>query len=62
GADGKVYLISKGGDACVLAAGDAFRVLSTPKMGEGPCRASISAAGGRLFIRTGKHLYCVAEP
>jgi len=59
GADGKVYLLSEGGDALVLAAGDAFTLLSKIEMGERPSRSTIVAAQGRLFIRTAKALYCV---
>ncbi len=57
--DGKVYVISQNGEVAVLAAGDEFKVLSRIQMGEGPCQASIAIAGGRLFIRTAKSLYCI---
>ena len=59
GADGKVYCISESGDAVVVEAGDQFKVVSRTPMGEGPCRSTIAVAGGRLFIRTAKNLYCV---
>ncbi|MBM4034689.1 MAG: hypothetical protein FJ291_23340 [Planctomycetes bacterium] len=58
-ADGKVYVISQNGEVAVLAAGDQFKVLSRIQMGEGPCTASIAIAGGKLFIRTAKSLYCI---
>jgi outer membrane protein assembly factor BamB len=61
GADGKVYCITEGGQVIVLAAGDEFQVLSRTTLGEGPCRSSIAVAGGRLFIRTARSLYCVAS-
>lgn len=57
--DGKVYVISQNGEAAVLAAGDEFKVLSRTQMGEGPCQASIAIAGGKLFIRTAKSLFCI---
>jgi len=62
-ADGKVYLINHAGDASVLNAADG-KVLATidmddPSGGE-LVRASISIANGRLFIRTTRHLYCIA--
>ena len=60
GADDKIYCITEAGDAVVLAAGDAFKVLAHIKMGEARCRATISAAGGRLFLRTARNLYCIA--
>jgi outer membrane protein assembly factor BamB len=61
GADGKVYCMSDSGHVLVLAAGDQFQVLSRIDMGETPCRSSISAANGHLFIRTGRNLYCVGK-
>jgi len=60
--DGKIYVISQNGEVAVLAAGDQFKVLSRIEMGERPCLASIAIAGGRLFIRTAKGLYCIAQP
>ena len=59
GADGKIYIINRSGDALVLEAGDQFKVLSRIKMGEGPVHSTIAAAGGGLFIRTAKNLYCI---
>lgn len=59
GADGKIYCLSEEGTVVVVSAGDGFEVLGRVPMGEGPCRASVVAAGGDLFIRTAKNLYCV---
>lgn len=61
-ADGKVYVISQNGEVAVLAAGEEFKVLSRIQMGEAPCQASIAIAGGKLFIRTARSLYCVSAP
>jgi len=61
GADGRVYLISEGGDAVVLAAGDEFKLLAKIPMGERRCRATIVAAQGKLFLRTARTLYCLAK-
>ncbi len=59
GADGKVYLISESGETIVLAAGDEYRELARFEMGEKPVRSTIVPAdGGRLLIRTAKHIYC----
>jgi outer membrane protein assembly factor BamB len=73
-ADGKVYCIDQDGNVVVLAArgsgpsrgadgaaGDSFKVLSRVAMGEGKCRSSIVVAGGRLFIRTARGLYCIGK-
>ena len=61
GADGKIYCINRAGQVVVLAAGDKFRILSRISMKGEPCSSSIIAADGRLFIRTGERLYCVAK-
>jgi outer membrane protein assembly factor BamB len=62
GADGKIYCLSENGTVVVLEAGDAFKVLSTIRMGESPVRASIAVSKGQLFIRTAKNLYCIGKP
>ena len=62
GADGKIYLISEGGDALVIAAADEFKLLAKIPMDDRPCRATISAAHRKLFLRTRSKLYCIAAP
>lgn len=62
GADGKIYCVSENGTVVVLDAGPAFKVLSTIRMGEAPVRSCIAVAGGRLFIRTARNLYCIGRP
>lgn len=61
GAEGKIYCINESGTVVVLAAGNEFKVLSTIRMGESPVRSSIAVSDGRLFIRTGKNLYCIGQ-
>ncbi|HUT32924.1 MAG TPA: PQQ-binding-like beta-propeller repeat protein [Planctomycetota bacterium] len=64
GADDKLYTISELREATVLAAGDEFRILHTTKLGatgRAFTRSSIVAAGGRLLVRTGENLYCIAR-
>ena len=61
GADGKVYCISQAGDVVVLQAGDEPKQLASFSMGESPCRSTIAVANGRLFIRSGEKLHCVAD-
>ncbi len=61
GADGKIYCLSEKGSVIVVDAGDDFKILSTIPMGEEPCRASVAAASGQIFIRTGKNLYCIGN-
>lgn len=57
GADGKIYLMNEQGELWVLSAEDG-KVLSTTSLGsEGTARASITAAQGCVFVRTGSKLY-----
>jgi outer membrane protein assembly factor BamB len=58
-ADGRLYLLDNNGDTTVIEAGPQFKVLAKNPLGE-PTQASMAVAGGRLFIRTDKNLYCVA--
>ncbi|MCE5185338.1 MAG: PQQ-binding-like beta-propeller repeat protein [Planctomycetaceae bacterium] len=60
-ADGKIYCISLAGEVVVLAAGDEYELLASIDMDDRLCRSSFSAAGGKLYIRTGSKLYCVGE-
>jgi outer membrane protein assembly factor BamB len=59
GADGKIYCISEGGDYLVLAAGDKFEELYRFSTKASPCRSSIVAANGSVFVRLSFHLLCV---
>ncbi|MHC4699554.1 MAG: outer membrane protein assembly factor BamB family protein, partial [Planctomycetota bacterium] len=61
-ADNKLYCISEGAEAVVLAAGgDEFKILSRIDMGDKPVQASIAIAESRLFIRTANMLYCISR-
>ncbi|MBN1818346.1 MAG: PQQ-binding-like beta-propeller repeat protein [Sedimentisphaerales bacterium] len=61
-ADGKIYIINHEGDAAVVDVADG-KILHKTSMddptGGNVVRASISAAQGRLFIRTTTALFCV---
>ena len=58
GADGRIYLLSMTGEVVVLAAGDEYRELACIRLEESPCRSTIVAANGRLFVRGAKNLFC----
>ena len=61
-ADGKVYCLSEGGDAAVVAAGGGeFKMISECKFDEGPMQSTIAISGGRVFVRTAKKLYCFGK-
>lgn len=61
GADGKIYCISEGGDYVVLEAGDEFKVLFEFSTKARPCRSSIVAANGSLYLRIFGLLICVRK-
>ncbi len=58
--DGKIYCASIKGEVIVLATGDTFQVLARNPILEGthstPC-----VEGGRLYLRTFKHLVCIGN-
>jgi outer membrane protein assembly factor BamB len=60
-ADGKIYFIDESGLVYVVAAEEEFRVLSEIRMGGAPARSSIVMTAGRLYVRTGKVLYCIGS-
>ena len=59
-ADGKVYVGSRRGDFCILAAGKEKRALASVDLGS-PMDATPAAAGGTLYIVTMSRLYAVQE-
>ena len=60
-ADGRIYLCTRAGKGFVLAAKDKLEVLATNELGDGGFVASPAVSGGRLFVRTNAHLYCLGE-
>jgi outer membrane protein assembly factor BamB len=62
GADSKLYCINETGEVVVLAAGgNQFEIIFETKIDERPIQSSIAVAGGRLFIRTARNLYCIGK-
>ena len=59
-ADGKIYYPARNGVIYVVAAKPTFELLATNTFGErDTCNSSPAVAGGKLFLRTDKSLYCV---
>lgn len=56
--DGKLYVASEEGTVTVFRLGDRPKVLAQNKLGE-TLLATPALAGGSLFLRTDKHLYCI---
>jgi len=59
-ADGRIYFLSEGGVATVIAPGKEFRRLATNTL-DGETLASMAIAAGSIFIRSDSHLYRIAE-
>ena len=59
-ADGTVYLGTRRGDFCVLAAGKELKVLHTVHL-DGPMSATPVAANGVLYVTTQKRLYAIEK-
>jgi outer membrane protein assembly factor BamB len=57
--EGRLYFAS-GGKSAVVAAGPKFEVLATNDLAD-PGRASAAVAGGRIYIKGGKNLYCIGK-
>lgn len=63
GADGKLHLISEGGDVLFVAADETqYRELFRFSLKARPSRSSIVAAHGSLYLRLSYHLVCVRKP
>jgi outer membrane protein assembly factor BamB len=60
-ADGKLYVTSEDAVTSVVRAGTRFELLAENAL-EGFTLSSPAAAGGRLFIRAGSHLYAIGAP
>ena len=59
-ADGKIYYMSRRGRTFVVAARPEFKLLATNELGRaGMFHGSPAVAGGRLFLRSDKYLFCL---
>src|SRR5208283_6234325 len=59
-ADGKLYAVNEKGLAEVVQLGDKPEVLATNALDE-TILASPAISGGAIFLRSDKHLWCIAE-
>ena len=59
-AGGRIYFPGGNGATVVLKHGKAFKLLATNTL-EDRFDASPAVAGGELYLRGEKHLYCIAE-
>jgi outer membrane protein assembly factor BamB len=55
-----IYATNEDGKAYVLKAGDKFEQVAANELGEGVL-ATPAVAGGRIYLRTAGHLYCIGR-
>jgi outer membrane protein assembly factor BamB len=61
-ADGRLYTLMRDGSTLVLAAKPKFEILATNSLGGGEqTNSSLAISDGEIFVRTFKHLWCIAE-
>ena len=60
GADGRVYVLGQDGSTAVLKHGPTYEVLATNKLDD-KFDASPALAGGDLYLRGYRYLYCIAS-
>jgi outer membrane protein assembly factor BamB len=58
-ADGKLYVAKEGGDISVVQLGDKPKILANNSLKE-TLLATPAIANGAIYLRTDKHLYCIA--
>ena len=63
-ANGKIYFLSRSGEAFVYATGPEFNLLGQNRFASdgGDFSSTPAISDGQLFIRSSKYLYCVANP
>jgi len=61
GAADRIYLLSEDGRTVVLQRGPKWRVLAINEL-EGTFHASPAIVGNAIYLRSDKHLFCVAKP
>ena len=59
-ADGRIYITNDNGNTTVVQPGREYKELAYNELNE-PTQASLAVSGGRLFLRTGKNLYCIGR-
>lgn len=59
-AEGKVYFLSEEGECAIVEATPEMRVVARNRI-DGRCQASMAVSGGRIFIRSDRHLYAIGK-
>ncbi len=58
----RIYIMNQAGDTIVLKAAPKFEVLAVNPLNDGQSNSSVAVSDGELFLRTHKHLWCIAAP
>ncbi len=56
--DGRLFCVSTAGEVDVVEASDRFKILARNPLGE-QCHTTPAVAGGKMYVRTLKHLYSI---
>jgi len=56
----RIYILNQSGDCIVLRASPKFEQLGANSIGNEMTNASLAVSDGDLYIRTHKHLWCIA--
>lgn len=60
--EGRLYILMRDGSTVVLAAKPKYEILAANKLSPGEqTNSSLAISDGDIFIRTSKHLWCIAE-
>jgi outer membrane protein assembly factor BamB len=62
-AGGKIYYVTRSGEAFVYAAGPEFKLLAENRFGSdgGDFSSTPAVSDGELFVRSSKYVYCIAK-
>jgi outer membrane protein assembly factor BamB len=60
-AEDRIYLVNENATTVVVSATPEFEVLATNSLDDSYTLASPVIVGNRIYIRTGEHLYCLAD-
>ena len=57
--DGRIYCVGAG-KSYVIQAGPKFEILAQNDLGD-PNRSSPAVAGGRIYVKGGRYLFCIGK-
>jgi len=60
-ADGRIYATNEDATTTVLAAGPEFKKIAENRLDGGYTLSSFAVSDGALYLRTARHLYCIAN-